>query len=80
MAQLDSMLVSLEEYTLNANQTKDLVLERLLKDGIITEQNAFDYGEKWQMIIVKSTWFERWRKKFGIENDRYQFKFVKFED
>jgi len=80
MAQMDGMLISLEEYTLNANQVKDLVLERLEKDGLITEQNALDYAEKWQIIIIKSNWFERWCEKFGIKKGGYKFKFVKFED
>ena len=80
MAQMDSMLISLEEYTLNANQVKDLVLERLENDGLITNQNALDYAEKWQIIIIKSNWFERWREKFGIKKDGYKFKFVRFED
>ena len=80
MAQMDSMLISLEEYTLNANKVKDLVLGRLEKEGIITDQIALDYAEKWQIIIIKSNWFERWCKKFGIKKNGYQFKFVRFED
>lgn len=80
MAQIDSMLLSMEEHTLNANQVKDLVLERLLKDEIITEQTAFDYSEKWQVIVVKSNWFERWCENFGIKKGGYKYKFVKFED
>jgi hypothetical protein len=80
MGQIDSMLISLEEHTLSANQVKDLVLGRLLKDGIITEQNALDYAEKWQVIVIKTNWFERWCKRFGIKKDGYRYKFVKFED
>jgi hypothetical protein len=80
MSQMDSMLVSLEEYTLNANQVKGLVLERLEKDGLITNQNALDYAEKWQIIIIKSSWFERWCEKFGIKKNLYQFKYVMFEE
>lgn len=79
MAQIDSMLVSLEEYTLNANQVKDLVLERLEKDGLITDEQANFYAENWQVIIIKSNWFERWGEKFGIKKDSYKFKFVNFE-
>lgn len=80
MAQIDSMLVSLEEYTSNANQVKDLVLERLAKDGVITSQNALDYAEKWQIVLIKSNWFERWCKKFQIKTEGYRYKFVRFED
>lgn len=80
MAQIDSMLMSLEDYTLNANQVKELVLSRLVIDGLITNQNASDYTEKWQVIIIKPNWFERWREKFKIKKEGYRFKFVKFED
>ena len=79
MAQIDNMLISLEEYTLNANQVKDLVLERLLKDGLITDEQSCLYAENWQVIIIKSNWFERWCEKFGIKKGQYKFKFVNFE-
>ena len=81
MQQIDSMLLSIEDYTLNANQVKELVLERLLKDGVVNEQTALDYAEKWQIVIIKPIWFKRWCEKFGIaKKDSYQFKFVKLED
>ena len=80
MSKIDSMLISLEEYTLNANQVKDLVLERLEKDGLLTAEQVDTYMENWQVIIIKSNWFERWCEKFGIKKDFYKFKFVKFED
>jgi hypothetical protein len=80
MAQIDNTLLSLEELTLNANQVKDLVLERLQNDGLITNQNALDYAEKWQIIIIKSNWFERWLKRFKKEKNVYIYKIVRFED
>lgn len=73
------MLISLEEYTLNANQVKDLVIERLNKDGLLNEEQSNYYAENWQVIIIKSTWFERWCEKFGIKKDQYKFKLVNFE-
>lgn len=79
MAEIDNMLISLEEYTLNANQVKDLVLERLTKDGLITDEQSCTYAENWQVIIIKSNWFERWCEKFGIKKGQYKFKLVNFE-
>lgn len=78
MGQIDSMLLSMEEYTKNANQVKDLVLEQLVRDGVITEQTALDYAEQWQVIVVKPSWFERWAKKFNKSETGYTYKFVKF--
>lgn len=34
---IDSLLIEMDSYTNNANQTKDMVLQRLLTDKIITE-------------------------------------------
>ena len=80
MSQIDGMLISLEEYTKNANQVKDLILERLEKDGILTNEQVEKYSTDWQVIIIKSNWFERWMQRFEIKKDAYKYKFVKFED
>lgn len=80
MAELDSMLMSIEEYTLNANKVKELVIGQLLKDEVINEEQAQLYATSWNVIIVKSNWFERWMNKFGKKKDNWSFKFVKFQD
>ncbi|MCP4984889.1 MAG: hypothetical protein GY928_02130 [Colwellia sp.] len=80
MSQIDSNLISIEANTRNANQVKDHILKRLEIDGLITEDQAVFYADNWQMIIVKSNWFDRWRNRFGIKKDVYKFKYVKFED
>ena len=81
MAALDSMLLSLEEDIKNANTVKDLVIQRLLDDKVITDQQAEDYADKWQVIIIKPLWFERWMEKLNIKTpNNYRYKYVKFED
>lgn len=80
MSQIDSMLVSMEEYTLNANQVKELVLERLERDKLITQEKAIEYAENWQIIVLKPSWFSRWAEKLGFNKKGYMFKFVQFED
>jgi len=81
MAAIDSMLLSLEGDIKNANTVKDLVVQRLLDDKVITDQQAEDYADKWQVIIIKPSWFERWMEKLNIKTpNSYRFKYVKFED
>jgi len=81
MAQIDSMLISIEEYTTNANLVKELVISRLIIDKVITEEQAKDYIENWQVVIIKPTWFERWAGKFKIANpSNYRFKYLNFEN
>ena len=78
----DSNLLSIEEDTKNANLVRDIVLGRLLKDKVITEEQAKDYSEKWQVIVVKRSWFKRWMQVFGSGKDKnsYAYKYVRFED
>ena len=80
MAAIDSMILSAEEYTLNANSVKDMIIQRLLNDRVISEENAMLYTEKWQVIVVKNNWFERWMKKFDRKKDSWSYKYLKFED
>jgi hypothetical protein len=81
MAAVDSMLLTLEEEIKNANTVKDMVIERLMDDKVITSQQAEDYVDKWQVIIIKPAWFERWMEKLNIKTpNSYRYKYVKFED
>lgn len=79
---MDSELLNLDSHIKNANSVKEIVISRLLTDGVISEEKAKEYTEKWQIIIFKSNWFKRWFSIFRKDSDlnEYIFKFVKFED
>lgn len=76
---IDSILTEIDSRTIDANSIKDIVLRRLYDDKIITNEQAEIYAEKWNVIIIKNSWFERWMKKFK-KSENYSFKYVKFED
>ena len=78
--QIDSLIMEMEGNLKNFNAVKSIVLSRLLTDKVITEEQAIEYSEKWNVIMVKPSWFEQWKKKFNKDNDNYIFKYVKFED
>jgi hypothetical protein len=78
---MDTGLITLEEDTLNANVVKELVIQKLYDNGVIDDEQAKAYVEKWQVIVYKPTWFKRWMEKFITTNkDTYRYKYVKFED
>lgn len=77
---IDQQLLEIEDNTRNANTVKELVIGRLLTDKVITEDQAREYTEKWQVIVIKTNWFERWMNAFNKEKGSYRLKFVKFED
>ncbi len=78
---MDLMLTDIEQHTKNANSVKQSVLNRLYMDGVITEQQAMHYGENWQVVVVKKSWYTTWLEKFAKkDNDNYIYKYLKFED
>ena len=70
----------INEKVLDANTTKDILLSRLIDDGLITEDQFEKYSNDWQFIVIKRSWFKRWKKIFGREEDAYSFQYVKFKD
>ena len=79
MPGIDSMLLEIDSYTLNSNMVKDLVLEQLYRDGLLTLEQVENYSVKMQIIVVKNNWFTRWKDKYKMK-DGYTYKYVKFED
>jgi hypothetical protein len=78
---MDTQLITLEEDIRNANLIKESVISRLYKDGMLNDEQASTYIEKWQVVIIKPTWFKRWMEKFTPTNtNSYRYKYVKFED
>jgi len=79
--QIDNTLLDIQNYIEDANSIKDIVLHRLLVDGIINDEQAIEYSEKWQVIVIKKSWFKKWTEKFSNYNvTNYLFKYVRFED
>ena len=84
MAALDNQLLDLEQDTKNANKVKDLVIISLIKKGYISEEDGSDYAERFQVIIYKGSWFERFFNKF-VKNDTnrmdgYFYRVVEMQD
>ena len=81
MGVIDGMLIEIDDNIKNANIVKEIILERMVFDNIIDSEQQKEYLEKWQVIIVKKSWFTSWVAKHtkGDKNG-YYFKFVKFEE
>ncbi len=77
---IDGMLIDLEDHLNNFNSVKEVVLDRLVKDEVITQEQATEYIEKWNVMLFKPSWFQRWKKKFSNDNSDYLIKYLRFED
>ena len=76
-------IVSFNESDMVRNMciAKEHIISKLYKNGHITEELFYEYSEKWQVILIKTSLFERWKNKFLSKNEiDYTLRFVKFED
>jgi len=80
MAIIDSVLADMDFHVKNANITKNITLTKLLNDKIITQEQYDDYSVNYNIIIIKPSWFEKWKKKFVKDDDVYRYKIVKLDN
>ena len=73
------MLLEMDGEVHNINVVKDIVLERLHTDKIITEKQLDEYRNNWHLIIVKNSWFKNAMNRLNLTNGKgYFYQFVKF--
>ena len=81
MSTIDAMILDFESITKNADIVKVIILDRLLKDKIISKKDYDEYSTNWNVICIKDSWFKKWKNKFfKDEKDGYRYHFVKFEE
>lgn len=84
MSMIDNQLVTIEADIQNANKIKDLVVNSLIRQGLISHEDGMDYVERFQVIIYKGSWFKRFFDKY-IKNstnstDGYFYRVVEIQD
>lgn len=76
----DSTLIEIPDLVANANIVKEMVLNRLEHDGVITKRQEKEYNESWQIIVIKNGWFKTWAKKWQKDESKYSYKYLKFDE
>jgi hypothetical protein len=70
---IDPELLEIDYLVQNAEMAKQIILDHLLNDGVLTEDNHKIYSEQYYIVVIKRSWFKR---LFG-DDPTYTFKFVK---
>lgn len=78
--EIEQELLRLEVNTLDASTIRNLVLYKLLEDGVITQKQYDNYIYNWQVIVIKRGWFSQWCNKYKKNASEWTFKYVKFEN
>ncbi len=76
---MDDIQLQLEQYTINANAVKELVLNKLLFNKHITPEQFHEYDTQWGIVIFKNKWFTKWINLFNKEQNAWTYKFIKLE-
>jgi hypothetical protein len=47
----------------NYNKVKDIVLNKLISEGLLDKSDADEFSERCQVLLYKGTWFSKWFDK-----------------
>lgn len=67
---MDAYLMEMEQDIQNYNTVKELVIQKLVDEGLLNEEDGVDFVDRCQVVVIKNGWFKRWCSKFskGTEN------------
>ena len=78
MAIVDEALLQMSGDIKNAQAIKDMVINQLFEDDFISADERDRYMMKFQVIIIKKSWWNNWRKIFGEDSSSgYHYRLVK---
>lgn len=57
------------------NKVKDLVLEKLVNEGLLEEEDAEEFSDRCQVLLYKGKWFSKWfDKNVKVESNEFKLK------
>jgi hypothetical protein len=65
---MDQQLLTLEGDISNYQKVKDIVLGKLVSEGLLEKSDADEFSERCQVLVYKGTWFSKWFDKNVKEN------------
>ncbi len=60
---MDQQLLELENDMSNYQKVKELILQKLVLEGLLNEDDADEFDERCQILVYKGTWFSKWFDK-----------------
>ena len=77
-------MYDLESQMDNYQKVKDIVLSKLVKDGLLDQDNANEFSERCQVLVYKGTWFSKWFdknvKSSDSKKDSYYIRIVEMKE
>ena len=60
---MDTQLLQLETDMSNYQKVKELILQKLVGEGLLDQDDANEFDERCQVLVYKGTWFSKWFDK-----------------
>jgi hypothetical protein len=68
---MDQQLLDLEQDMSNYQKVKELVLSKLVQEGLLEQDDANEFDERCQVLVYKGTWFSKWfDKNVNVDSNR----------
>jgi hypothetical protein len=67
----------------NYNKVKEIVLNKLVTEGLIDESDAEEFNERCHVLIYKGKWFSKWfdkNMKASGSPDNYYIRMVELKE
>ena len=68
---MDQQLLELEQDMSNYQKVKEIVLSKLVQEGLLEQDDANEFDERCQVLVYKGTWFSKWfDKNVNVDSNR----------
>jgi hypothetical protein len=68
---MDQQLLELEQDMSNYQKVKELILSKLIEEGLLEKDDADEFDERCQVLVYKGTWFSKWfDKNVNVDSTR----------
>jgi hypothetical protein len=57
---MEQQLMDLEQDMNNYQKVKELVLSKLVKEGLLEQDDADEFDDRCQVLVYKGSWFSKW--------------------
>lgn len=73
---MDQQLLELESDMSNYQKVKEIVLSKLVQEGLLEKDDADEFDERCQILVYKGTWFSKWfDKNQNVDNPQNKNKY-----
>lgn len=60
---MEQQLLELETDMSNYQKVKELILQKLVSEDLLSQDDADEFDERCQVLVYKGTWFGKWFDK-----------------